>query len=100
MIKKTFTVWLFDKDSKQQVWQDLEAFKIIQQKAVKHFGGATIYKAFGIYTHNNGTIVEEPSIRVETFTDKNHQDFVNELKEAFNQESIMYNETQETINFL
>lgn len=67
MKKFTLYIGLFDKDSKQQEVTTLDAFKIATNLFVRHTGGATITEAHGIYTHENGEIVIEPTLRCEVF---------------------------------
>lgn len=90
MIKKTFYIWLFDKESKKQEFTTLEAYKIVQKLTINHFWGGTIYQANWIYKHEDGTIVVEPSLVVDTVTMEGHTQFINEVKSALNQESVMY----------
>lgn len=100
MIKKTFYIWLFDKESKKQEFTTLEAYKIVQKLTINHFWGGTIYQANWIYKHEDGTIVVEPSLVVDTVTMEDHTKFINEVKSALNQESVMYQEAHPTISFL
>lgn len=100
METKIFTIGLLDKDSHKQEFTTIEAFKIVQKLVVKHFGGGTISEALGVYKHNDGTIVEERSIRVETVTNQNHVDFINEAKAVLNQESVMYKKVVENVEFI
>lgn len=91
MVKYTVYMGLFDKDSKRQEYDTITAYKMIQNIATKTFDGATISEANGIYKHDNGDIVVEPTIRIELlFTDlETVKGFCNELKGMFNQESIV-----------
>lgn len=100
MIKKTFYIWLFDKESKKQEFTTLEAYKIVQKLTINHFWGGTIYQANGIYKHDDWAIVVEPSLVVDTVTMEDHARFINEVKSALNQESVMYQESHPTISFL
>jgi hypothetical protein len=87
-MKKTFFIGLLDKDDKQQHWNEVEAFKIIEKLVCDYFGGGTIYQSRGVYKHEDGTIISEPSIVVMTSTEKQHGEFVSTIKTFFNQESI------------
>lgn len=91
MVKYTVYMGLFDKDSKRQEYDTITAYKMIQNIATQIFDGATISEASGIYKHDNGEVVVEPTIRIELmFTDlETVKGFCNELKGMFNQESIV-----------
>lgn len=91
MTKYTIYMGLFDKDSKRQEYDTITAYKMVQQRATQLFDGATISEAKGIYKHDNGEVVVEPTIRIELlFTDLDTvKKFCNELKGMFNQESIV-----------
>ena len=91
MTKYTIYMGLFDKDSKRQEFDTITAYKMVQQRATQLFDGATISEAKGIYKHDNGEVVVEPTIRIELlFTDLDTvKKFCNELKGMFNQESIV-----------
>lgn len=91
MTKYTIYMGLFDKDSKRQEYDTITAYKMVQQRATQLFDGATISEAKGIYKHDNGEVVVEPTIRIELlFTDLDTvKKFCNELKGMFNQESVV-----------
>ena len=88
--KFTLYLGLNDKDTKQQEVSTLEAYKVVKNMIVSRFGGGTIFEALGVYTHDDGTITTEKTLRIELlFTnDASVRDFVQELKSAFNQESV------------
>ena len=90
MKKYTLYIGLNDKDSKQQEISLLDAYKVATNVFVETTGGATISEAKGIYTHDDGTIVVETSLRCEIFGAEDDQIMkaVDILKVAFNQESI------------
>lgn len=95
MIKKfTLYMGLNDKDAKVQKIATVEAYKIVSSLIANRFDGGTIFEAQGIYKHENGTIVTEATLRIELlFAAKDDvRDFVNLLKEMFNQESIAVQE--------
>lgn len=98
--EKTFFIWLLDKNSKKQEISYNEAFKIVQKLVVSNFGGGTISKASGVYKHNDWTLIEEVSIRVEVITDKDHLSFVNTVKQVLNQESVLYKEASINFDFI
>lgn len=86
---------LFDKDTKRQEYDTIRAYKIVESETAQRFGGATISEANGIYKHDDGTVIIEPTIKMEILmfdyqeSDKRQvKDFVEYLKKFFNQESI------------
>lgn len=91
MTKYTIYMGLFDKDSKRQEYDTITAYKMVQKRATQLFDGATISEAKGIYKHDNGEVVIEPTIRIELmFTDlETVKTFCDNLKGMFNQESVV-----------
>lgn len=91
MEKITLYVGLNDKDTKQQKIDTIEATKIVENLVVSTCGGGTIYNAAGVYTHDNGEIVIENTLRIELI--ECGADAVNTLvdtlKRVLNQESII-----------
>ena len=81
---------LNDKDTKLQKYDQIEAYKIVTNILAKDFGGGTIFSAQGVYTHDDGTIVIENTLRIEVLfsDDAKIKVLVSELKKIFNQESI------------
>lgn len=63
MTQATLYIGLNDKDEKRQTMETVEAYKIVQSELVRHVGGGTIYAAEGIYTHDDGTIVVEKTLK-------------------------------------
>ena len=100
MITKQFTIGLLDKDTHTQLIDTSKAMRLITDLVIKYFWYGTIYNASGIYTHNDWTLVIEPSVKVEVLTDKSHSWFVSEIKTTLNQESVMYQEMQVKTDFL
>ena len=100
-----FTIGLFDKDSKKQEIETAEAREIIKSMLLNDFSiyAFTMLDCFGCYKHENGEIVQEPSIRLEIVTEKNSKKIMVELKKALqialNQESIMYKAQKSNIKF-
>ena len=90
MKKFTLYMGLNDKDLKVQVISTIEAYKVVSNILAKDFGGGTIFEAQGIYTHDNGSIVFEKTLRIEILFAEEPQikNLVSELKKIFNQESI------------
>lgn len=85
---------LNDKDKKIQLINTIEAFKICNNILMCYTNGATIFEANGIYKHDNGEFTIEKTLRIELlFVDKKTVvSIVNDLKKAFNQESIAVQE--------
>lgn len=82
---------LNDKDTKKQEINTIEAYKIVNNVVNNYCDGATIYECQGIYKHDNGTIVFEKTLKIELmFVDRlTVVSLVKDLKEIFNQESIV-----------
>jgi len=91
MNKTTLYIGLNDKDTKRQEIETLEASKVVTRLLVDLCGGGTIYNATGIYTHENGEIVIENTLRVEII--EADPDAVltvcRRIKTALNQETII-----------
>ena len=90
MKKFTLYLGLNDKDSKVQEINTIEAYKTTQNILKSYVDGATIFEAIGMYTHENGSMVIETTLRIELlFTDiETVKRIVATLKTVFNQESI------------
>lgn len=85
---------LNDKDKKIQLINTIEAYKICNNILMHYTNGATIFEASGIYKHDNGEFTIEKTLRIELlFVDKKTVvSIVNDLKKAFNQESVAIQE--------
>ena len=94
MNKFTLYLGLNDKDKKIQLINTLEAYKICNNILMHYTDGATIFEANGIYKHDNGEFTIEKTLRIELlFVDKKTVvNIVEDLKKAFNQESIAVQE--------
>lgn len=94
MNKFTLYLGLNDKDKKVQLINTLEAYKICNNILMHYTDGATIFEANGIYKHDNGEFTIEKTLRIELlFVDKKTVlNIVDDLKKAFNQESIAVQE--------
>ena len=92
MINKKYELYvgLFDEDSKKQEIDTISAYKILQKEAMERFDGATLTSSTGIYKHEDGTIVVEPTLKIELlFCSKEAvKDYVNFIKKVLNQESV------------
>ena len=96
MKKFTMCVGLLDKDSKRQEINTLDAFKVASNIFAETTGGATITEGRGVYTHNDGTIVIEPTLICTVYGGemKNIKTAADALKIALNQESVAIEETE------
>ena len=85
---------LNDKDTKTQKINTIEAYKICNNILMGYTNGATIFEANGLYKHDNGDFTIEKTLRIELlFVDKKTVvSIVNDLKKAFNQESVAVQE--------
>lgn len=94
MKKHTLYLGLNDKDTKTQLINTIEAYKIVSNILAADFGGGTIFEAQGIYKHDDGTIVFEKTLRIEILFAETSQikTLVNTLKKVFNQESVAVQE--------
>lgn len=99
MKKITMYLWLNDKDSKLQNYGTVEAYKICMNLVGDFFGGWTISEWQWFFKHEDGTIVIEKSLIITTMTDKNHVEFIQNLKKVFNQESVMVEIDSPAISF-
>lgn len=96
------TIGLFDKDSKQLEIDSANAQALLNNEVARRFDGATVYSADGVYKHNNGETVREPSLRVELCytTREAAVELCKWAKAAFNQESVMLEAVQEECDFI
>ena len=90
MKKFNLTIGLNDKDTKTQLYDDITAYKIVENILKQYLDGYTILKAFGGYKHDDGTFTQENSLRVEIlFTTALQVKIIcDKIKQALNQESI------------
>ena len=92
-------IWLNDKDSKQQEILTLDAYKIATNLLIKYFGGGTINEWKGVYTHDNWEIVVENTLICSICTSESINEFVEQCKILFNQESVLIQEIISNISF-
>ena len=102
MTKHTLYIGLYDKESKRQEITTIDAFKVVANIFKNTTGGATITEAVGVYTHDNGDIVIEPSLRCEVFGATMEQIYTatDQIKKALNQKSIVLEETEVNSKFI
>ena len=93
---------LFDQDSKQQEISTLDAYKIASNLLVEIIGFGTITEAMGVYTHDDGTIVQEPTLRIEVSNVEIEpmKRLAIALKQAFNQESVAFEVVKSDFSFI
>lgn len=93
---------LFDKDSKAQEVSILDAFKIASNLLTDIIGFGTITEAIGVYTHDDGSIVNEPTLRIEVSNVELEpmKKLAIALKSAFNQESVAFEVVHSDFNFI
>ena len=97
-----FYIGKFDKLTHKQELSNEFILSAIHKTLTKHnVLGYTITSCKGCYTHTNGTIVREPSYKVTVCnTDLPVKQVCNELKLALNQESIMVEIYESTVQFI
>lgn len=85
------TVGLFDQKSKKQEISITDARKTITRYVIDHCGGGTITTGNGVYTHDDGTVVVEPSIIIKIIGAKFEDigNLVEDIKIFLNQESVL-----------
>ena len=94
MKKLTISIGLLDKDSKTQLINNDDAMQKVNSCFLSRLDAFTVYFAKGVYTHENGSQIQENTIRVEvvTFNDKDYNNTIQSIKEvkkALNQETIL-----------
>ena len=96
MKKYTLSVGLNDKDQYTQLLAFEDAKNIIVEELSRQGLDCTVYRANGVYTHENGTTVSEETVRVDCYQFDNNSIFQKvvkscaRLKVLLNQESIAY----------
>lgn len=100
---KKFIIYcgLNDQVTKKQEITTLDAYKIATNIFVKTTGGATITEAMGVYTHDDGTIVTESTLRCEIFDCDiaTIENAAKQLKTALNQESVVIEQIETNSKF-
>lgn len=101
MKKFIMCIGLLDKDSKVQEINTLDAFKVASNVFAKTTGGATITEGRGVYTHNDGTVIIEPTLVCTVYGSdiKDIKAAADALKVALNQESVAIEETESNSMF-
>lgn len=101
MKKTTICVGLLDKDSKRQEINTLDAFKMTANIFAETTGGATITEGTGVYTHENGEVVIEPTLICVVYGSNNAdiEKACKMIKTALNQESVAIEVTESNTRF-
>lgn len=96
------TVGLFDQKTKKQEVNTADALKAVTQYVISHCGGGTITTGNGVYTHEDGSIVVEPSIIIKIVGAKFEQigKLVEDIKVFLNQESVLVEMTEKQYCFV
>ena len=96
MYRVNIYLGLNDKDTKVQRIPTNDALRLVNEKLAADFEGATTYLVNGVYTHNNGVVVVENSIRVLLYLENpdNCRPFIEWAKSLFNQESVLLEYTR------
>ena len=106
MYEHILTIGLYDKDTKVQEIEAETAKNIISDELINHFNiyAFTMMNAYGVYKMNDGSIVKEPSVRLEIadndLTKETIYRIIKRLKTELNQESIMYKMVVSDIDFI
>lgn len=92
--KYILTIGLNDKDTKAPRHDIITAYKLVENILQQYTDGYTIYETHGGYRHDDGTFVNEKSLRVELlFVDElTCRIIANKIKspDILNQESIAF----------
>ena len=101
MKKFVMCIGLLDKDTKVQEVNTLDAFKVASNIFAQTTGGATITEGRGVYTHNDGTIVIEPTLVCTIYGADitSVKSAADALKIALNQESVAIEEMESNSMF-
>lgn len=103
MIEHILFVGLNDKDTKQQEIDTVNAYKIAMRAVIAAgYEGASITESTGFYTHDNGATVIEKSIRIDILNADRRRTgaLIEDLKRALNQESILFQQTETSADFV
>lgn len=107
MYEYQLTIGLNDRITKKQRFTIAEAHDKLNRILLNHFKiyAFTMIDCVGCYKHDNGEIVQEPSIRIEIATDEDETKKIELLikaikhKRMFNQESVMIKVSEPNITF-
>lgn len=93
---------LFDQTTHKQEISTLDAYKIASNLLTDIIGFGTITEAMGVYTHDDGTIVNEPTLRIEVsnIDIESMKRLAIALKSTFNQESVAFEVVHTDFSFV
>ena len=102
MTTTNFYIGKFDKTTHKQELSNEYILNAIHKALTKRgVEGYTVTSCKGCYTHTNGTIVREPSYKVTVVNEMLPLQIIsNELKLALNQESILVEVYDSTVQFI
>lgn len=103
MKKYTFFLGLKDKSSKMQIRPDSEYMILCQELTAKLLWGWTLSKWTGVFRHDDGTLVYENCIIIQSLGFTGEQvyiEFANKLKTLFNQESVLMEVSEVEARFI
>lgn len=106
MTTKTYQIalGLNDRETKVQKYSTIEAYKIVTNLICARFGGGSVFEGRGVYRHTDGSnaVVSETTLFI--FISGAERSaimaFCAELREMFNQESVMLSERDEITSFI
>ena len=95
-------VGLNDQKSKTQEISTLDAYKVASNLLIDIIGFGTITESMGVDTHDDGTIVQEPTLRIEVSNVEIEpmKRLAIALKQAFNQESVAFEVVKTDFSFI
>lgn len=101
MKKYTLYVGLNDKTTHNQEIATLDAYKVVSN-ILTATGGATITEGRGIYTHDDGTVIQETTLVCMIFgaPEESIREAALQIKSALNQESIAFEITDVVSMFI
>ena len=101
MTKTTICIGLLDKDSKKKEITTIDAFKVAANIFAETTGGATITEGTGVYTHDDGEVVIEPTLVCVIYGADNEQieKAATMAKVALNQEAVTIEVTESNSRF-
>jgi len=98
------TIGMFDQETKKQEITKADYLRIIEDEICNRGFCATLFTegVFGIYRHEDGTVVKEPSIRIEIAGVERREiiPMIRAFRERFNQESVLYKMTTQEFDLV
>lgn len=101
-IRHTLNIGLNDKDTKQQKYDIITSYKIIEDILQQYTDGYTIYETHGGFRHADKHFVQEKSLTVILYdtSDMMIKILVEEIKQILNQESVAVTLEQVNTRFM